>query len=193
MSINLADYAKVDRTGGGTFIKFERTGEVRYLRFLYTSGGDRMGEDVVFYRKYWDPEQRKYIIGGDKGQLVAALKAIEYDEDGSNPRLVRWERSAYFCKTVLLPMWRNYPRIIDGVWKITATSPRTLDATYSIFPVIGADTIKYPIIEEFLEDNKATTLASNKQKNNSTYSTINSPATAPEPAPTPSVKKKYWE
>ncbi|NLZ54961.1 MAG: hypothetical protein GX892_17810 [Thermoanaerobacteraceae bacterium] len=79
------------------------------------------------------------------------------------------------------------------MWKITATSPRTLDASYSVFPVIGADTIKYPIIEEFLEDNKATTLASNEQKNNTTYSPINTPAKAPEPAPTPSVKKKYWE
>lgn len=191
--MNLAEYSKIEQTGGGTFIKFERTGEVRYLRFLYESGGERMGEDVTFYRKYWDDEQKRYVVGTDQGQLVAALKAIEYDEDGSNPRVVRWERSAYFCKTVLLPMWKNYPRIIDGVWKITATSPRTLDASYSIFPVIGADTIKYPIIEEFIENNKATTPASNAQKNNTTHSTINTPANTSATTPTPKAPKKYWE
>ena len=145
--MNLATYAKIEQTGGGEFIKFEKTGEVRYLRFLYESGGENMGEDVEFYRKYWDEEAKRYVVGTDKGRLMAALRAIEYDEDGQNPRIVRWERSAYFCKTVLLPMWRNYPRIIDGVWKITATSPKTLDASYAIFPVVNADTIKYRLSE----------------------------------------------
>lgn len=184
MTMDLATYAKLDQNRG-EYIKFERTGEVRYLRFLYESGGDRMGEDIIFYRKYWDPETRKYVVGTDKGQLMATLRAIEYDADGSNPRIVKWERSAYFCKTVLLPAWRNYPRIIDGVWKITATSPRTIDASYSIFPVVDADTIKYPIIEGALE-NAEDVVASSPANNQGTLQ-------RPEPAePTPR-KKKYWE
>lgn len=187
--MNLAEYAKIEQNGGGEFIRFENTGDVKYLRFLYESGGERMGEDVIFYRKYWDPEQKRYIVGGDKGQLMAALKAIEYDEDGSNPRVVRWERSAYFCKTVLLPAWRNYPRIIDGVWKITATSPRTLDASYSIFPVLNADTIKYPIIEDAIErvDKNTTSPIGKKEMTQHTAPNV-------EPAPVrPTPRKKYWE
>ena len=101
--MDLATYAKMEQHNDGEFIRFENTGDVKYLRFLYESGGENMGEDVIFYRKYWDPEARRYVVGTDEGQLMAALRAIEYDEDGSNPRLVRWERSAYFCKTVLLP------------------------------------------------------------------------------------------
>lgn len=189
--MDLATYAKIEQTGGGEFIKFEKTGEVRYLRFLYESGGENMGEDVVFYRKYWDEEAKRYVVGTDKGRLMAALKAIEYDEDGKNPRIVRWERSAYFCKTVLLPMWRNYPRIIDGVWKITATSPKTLDASYAIFPVMNADTIKYPIIEEFVQKKADKNTASPSDKKE-----VAQPATSNvEPVPVREIprKKKYWE
>lgn len=148
--LNLASYSKMEgptRSNAGEYIKFETTGETRYLRFLYESGGDNMGEDVTFYRKHWDNDQKKFIYGSEEGTLTATLRCIEYDADGSNPRLVRWERSAYFCKNVLLPMWKNYPRIIDGVWKVTATSPKTIDASYALFPIMNADTIKYPIID----------------------------------------------
>lgn len=193
--MNLANYSKIEATGGGKFIKFENTGETRFLRFLYESGGNKMGEDVVFYRKKWDDVAKKYVMNTPEGQLVAALKAIEYDEDGSNPRLVRWERSAYFCKTVLLPMWKNYPRIIDGVWKITATSPKTLDASYSVFPVMSADTIKYPIIEEVTQPESPESTASKTYLENNTQSHINTPANQPATAPVSEeakTNKKYW-
>lgn len=188
--MDLATYAKIEQNGGGEFIKFENTGDVKYLRFLYESGGENMGEDVIFYRKYWDAENKKYVVGTEQGQLMAALKAIEYDADGSNPRVVRWERSAYFCKTVLLPMWRNYPRIIDGVWKITATSPKTLDASYSIFPVMNADTIKYPIIEDVIEKKVVKDTASQSEAKKTIQTTISNA----EPTPVKETpKKKYWE
>lgn len=187
--MNLAAYKKLEQYGGGDFVKFESTGETRYFRFLYESGGEEMGKDVTFYRKYWDDEAKRYVVGTDEGQLVAALKAIEYDADGSNPRLVRWERSAYFCKTVLLPMWENYPRIVDGVWKITATSPKTLDASYSVFPVMNADTIKFPILEDAIEKAKELDNASPSEKPKKA-STSTEKA---EPTPAASAPKKYWE
>lgn len=178
--MNLANYAKIEQMGGGEFVKFENTGDVKYLRFLYESGGEKMGSDVTFYRKYWDNEARKYVTGTDEGTLTAALKAIEYDEDGSNPRVVRWERSAYFCKTVLLPMWKNYPRIIDGVWKITATSPKTLDASYSVFPVMNADTIKFPVIDDVVQ--RAPKEEPKEEKPDVQVETAKK-----------AVSKKYWE
>ncbi len=176
--MNLLDYEKIDVGGGGDYIKFEKTGDTKYLRFMYESGGEQMGADITFRRKYWDDEQKKYVYDTDKGSWMCALKAIEYDEGGANPRNVLWERSAYFCKTVLLPMWRNYPRIIDGVWKVTASNPKTMDATYSLFPVMNADTVSYPIIEQ---------TAPQKEQPQE----VATPAPAPAQAPAP--KKKYWE
>lgn len=174
--MNLADYEKLD-TGAqasGEFIKFTKQGETRYLRFLYESGGDKMGEDIQLRKKKWDESAKKYVYDTEDGTQMAVLSAVEYDEDGSNPRLVKWERSAYFCKNTLLPMFRNYPRIIDGVWKVTVTNPGTMDISFSLFPVMGADTVKYPIIkkEEKKEEEKKV-----------------EPAKPAEPAP----RKKYWE
>lgn len=194
--MNLSDYAKIENSGGGEYIKFETTGETRILRFLYESGGDAMGSDVTFYRKFWDDENKKYVVGTDEGQLVTTLRAVEYDADGKNPRVVKWERSAYFCKAVLLPMWKNFPRIIDGVWKITATSPKTLDASYSVFPVISADTIKFPIPEETASAATQKTPASLIEQSDSTLPPTSTPpsgqAKQEKPkATTPS--KKYWE
>lgn len=180
--MNLADYEKLD-VGGGDYIKFEKTGETRILRFMYTSGGNDMGKDVEFRRKFWDEEQGKYVYDTDEGQLICALDCIEYDEGGKNPRYVKWERSAYFCKTVLLPMWRNYPRIIDGVWKVTATSPKTKEATYALFPVMDADSIKYPIIEK----------GNAQQKPQEPETPQVEVQAQPEEAPTPAPRKKYWE
>ena len=180
--INLADYEKLD-TGRGTgadYIRFKETGETRYIRFMYESGGENMGSDVEFRRKFWDDEKKKYVYDTPEGQLVCALDCIEYDADGSNPRRVLWERSAYFCKTVLLPMWRNYPRIVDGVWKITATNPKTMDATYALFPVMSADTVKFPIIEAEQKPKK--------QEQATTSSKVEQPV---QEGPKP--KKKYWE
>lgn len=179
--MNLADYAKLDTGRGsgdrGEFISFEKTGDTKYLRFMYESGGEKMGEDIPTRRKKWDDAQHKYIYDTEDGTQMCVLDCIEYDEDGKNPRRVRWERSAYFCKNTLLPMWKNYPRIIDGVWKVTATNPKTMDASYSLFPVMNADTIKYPIIE--VEKKEATKEAPKAE-----------PAAQPA-APAP--KKKYWE
>lgn len=176
--MNLADYEKLETSSGPTnYIKFEKTGDTKYLRFIYESGGEKMGEDVEFRRKFWDEENKKFVYDGPEGQLVCALKCIEYDADGKNPRLVKWERSAYFCKNVLLPMWKNYPRIIDGVWKVTATNPKTIDATYSLFPVMNADTITFPIIKEDAKPAEAAKVQPKQE------------AKPAEPAP----KKKYWE
>ena len=182
MGINLADYEKLDnkREFVDNYIRFETTGEKRDLRFMYTRGGNEMGKYVEFRRKKWDEEQGKFVYDTEDGQLVCALNCIEYDEDGKNPRRVRWERSAYFCKTVLLPAWRNYPRIMDGVWKVTATNPKDKTATYSLFPVMNADTIKFPIIEE---EKPADTAAPVKPAAPASSSVTD------EPKP----KKKYWE
>lgn len=174
--MNLSDYVKMDdnRQSRGDFISFEKTGDTKYLRFMYTSGGENMGEDIPTRRKKWDDAAHKYVYDTEDGQQMCVLDCIQYDEDGSNPRRVRWERSAYFCSHTLLPMWRNYPRIIDGVWKVTATNPKTTDASYALFPVMNADTIKYPIIEGEAKEEKKETPA---------------PAQPAEPAP----RKKYWE
>lgn len=172
--MNLAEYEKMETVTGGEYIKFESTGDTKYLRFMYESGGAEMGKDVEFRRKKWDDENHKYVYDTEDGQLVCSLKCIEYDADGSNPRNVIWERSAYFCKNTLLPMWKNYPRIIDGVWKVTATNPKTMDASYALFPVMNADTIKYPIIDR---NSKPAEKTEQKPKEES------------KPAP----KKKYWE
>lgn len=181
--LNLASYAKLKpNSNKGEYIKFEDTGDTKYLRFFYRSGGDTMGEDVSFYRKHWDGTQKKFIYGDEKGQLTATLKCIEYDADGSNPRPVLWERSAYFCYNTLLPAWRNYPRIIDGVWKVTATSPRTIDASYALFPVMNADTIKYPIIE-FDEEDASDTVDGISPEVSTEVPTTEAPKS----------KSKYWE
>lgn len=178
MGINLNDYEKLDsKEFVDNYIRFESTGDTKYLRFMYYSGGDEMGKDVEFRRKKWDEEQNKFVYDTDDGQLVTALKCIEYDADGSNPRIVRWERSAYFCKTVLLPQWKNYPRICDGVWKVTATNPRDKSATYSLFPVMSADTIKFPIINDADPE---------------VVKAVDDVMSSETPA-APAAKKKYWE
>lgn len=172
--MNLSDYAKMDKGGSrGQFIGFEKTGDTKYLRFMYESGGETIGQDIKTRRKFFNPETNKYEYDTPEGTLSCVLECIEYDADGSNPRKVRWERSAYFCANTLIPMWANYPRIMDGVWKVTATSPKTRDATYTLFPVTNADTIKFPIdLPDEPEEAKAT------------------PKEEPKaPAPT----KKYWE
>lgn len=174
--MNLLEYEKLDIGGGSDYIKFENTGDTKYLRFMYESGGDQMGADITFRRKFWDDENKKFIYDTDQGTLTCTLKCIEYDADGKNPHNVVWERSAYFCKTVLLPMWRNYPRIMDGVWKVTASNPKTKEATYSLFPVMNADTVKYPIIEQ--EKAQAVKEETKEVK---------------EEQKTPATKKKYWE
>ena len=183
--MNLAEYEKLDneRSSRGDFIGFEKTGDTRYLRFMYESGGENMGADIPTRRKKWDEVAHKYVYDTEDGQLMCVLNCIEYDADGSNPRRVRWERSAYFCKNTLLPMFRNYPRIIDGVWKITATNPKTMDASYALFPVMNADTIKYPISkDEPKEEGKPAEPAKEAQ--------------APQPAQPATAapqRKKYWE
>ena len=168
--MNLAEYEKLD-VSAGSYLNFKENGETHYLRFCYKSGGDTIGEDIEIRRKKWNDEAKKFEYDTPDGQLVVALKCIEYDSDGKNPRFVIWERSAYFCKNSLLPMWKNYPRIIDGVWKVTATNPKTIDASYSLFPVMNADTISFPIIEEDIPVEKP------KEKEE-----VVKPA-----------KKKYWE
>ena len=75
--MNLAEYVKLDFSKGDKeYIRFETTGETRYLRFVYESGGDEMGKDVTFRRKYWDDEQKKYVYDTQEGQLVATLNVL---------------------------------------------------------------------------------------------------------------------
>lgn len=173
--MNLSDYVKMDKgRSRGQFISFEKTGDTKYLRFMYESGGETIGQDIKIRRKFYNQETGKYEYDTPEGTLTCVLECIEYDADGSNPRRVRWERSAYFCANTLIPMWSNYPRIMDGVWKVTATNPRTRDATYTLFPVTNADTIKYPID---LPDEPAEEKVPPKKKE-------------PKPA---APAKKYWE
>lgn len=173
--MNLAEYEKLEAASASEYLGFKENGETHYLRFLYTSGGETMGEDIEVRRKKWNDETKKFEYDTPDGQLIAALKCIEYDADGKNPRFVIWERSAYFCKNTLLPMWKNYPRIIDGVWKVTASNPKTIDASYSLFPVMNADTITYPIIEDRISVAEE------------------APAAEPVPEAPKPAKKKYWE
>lgn len=172
--MNLNDYLKQDRTRTqSAFITFKENGETKYLRFLYESGGDTIGHDIVTRRKHWNAETKKYEYGTEQGTLTCTLDAIEYDADGSNPRRVKWDRSAYFCSNTLIPMWKNYPRIIDGVWRITASNPTTMEATYTLFPVMNADSIKYPI--DLQEEKDA------------------APAVKASPTPAATPGNKYWE
>lgn len=186
--MNLADYEKMDKTTTD-YVSFTENGETRYFRFVYKSGGEKMGEDIEVRRKKWNDETKKFEYDTPDGSLIASLHCIEYDADGKNPRLVVWERSAYFCKNVLIPAWRNYPRIIDGVWKVTASNPKTIDASYSLFPVVNADTIKFPIIEE--QAVKAD-VAAPKAGDGATANATATPAPTGDKPATPE-KKKYWE
>lgn len=175
--MNLADYSKMDKerpSNSGEFLTFNH-GETKYLRFLYESGGDRHGEDIKIIWKKWDDIAKKFIYEEGKGSRRTILNVIEYNEDGSNPKHARLDVSAYMCETTFLPAWKNYPRIIDGVWKVTCSNPKTKELSYSLFPVMGADAIKYPIIEA-----EAAPQTEKKKTKES------APA-----APTP--KKKYWE
>jgi len=172
--MNLADYSKMDKerpTGSGEFLTFEH-GQTRYLRFLYESGGDRHGEDISIIWKKWDDVAKKFIYEEGKGSKRTILNVIEYDADGSNPRHARFDISAHICETVFLPAWKNYPRIIDGVWKVTCSNPKTKELSYSLFPVMNADTIKYPITAPEKQADKKEEPAKPK---------------AEQP------KKKYWE
>lgn len=180
--MNLAEYEKIETTSSD-YLKFEQTGETHYLRFLYLSGGDSMGSDVQCRRKKWDDDNHRYVYDTPDGSPTCLLRCIEYNEDGSNPRIVIWERSAYFCKTVLLPQWKNFPRIIDGVWKVTASNPKTMEATYSLFPVMNATTVTYPIPPDALKEPK-----------NDAPQAPTQPAVVDEPVPQAAKpKKKYWE
>lgn len=171
--MNLAQYSKMDKekpTGAGEFLGFEH-GQTRYLRFLYESGGENLGEDIKIVWKKWNPETRKYDSVEGVGSRRTILNCIEYNEDGSNPRHVRLDISAYICETTFMSAWKNYNKIIDGVWKVTCSNPKTKELSYSLFPIINADVIKYPIIE------KETKSETTKE-------------TKPEGEP---KKKKYWD
>lgn len=176
--MNLAEYNKLDNVGpGGDYITFEATGDTKILRFMYNSTD---GSDIGIRKKKFNEETRKYEYDVADGTPTCVLNCIEYDIDGKNPRKVRWERSAYFCRTVLLPAWKNYPRIIDGVWKVSASNPRTRDAAYSLFPIMDADAIKFPFTFEDKPAENSATVAKDATK----------PAVIAPPQP---QKKKYWE
>lgn len=183
--MNLSDYAKMPKGSGdqGEFIKWTSNGEVKVLRFLYTS---KDGEDIEVVRKCWDDEQKKFVYNTPEGKLTCVLSCVLYKQ-GEPPRRVRWERSAAFTEQVCNGYWSKFPRIIDGVWEVTCTNPGTKEIKFSWFPVMGADFTTHPLPEGVkIEGGKVVfEQGSEGQK-------IGQTDTPPFDT-TPQTPKKYWE
>lgn len=192
--MNLSDYSKMPRgkgnSGNGEFLKWTTDGEVKVLRFLYTSND---GADIAVRRKIWDDVQKKFIYDTPEGKLTCSLNAVLYEKDGNGnitAKKVRWERSAAFTEQVCNGYWSKFPRIIDGVWEVTCMNPGTTEIKFSWFPVMGADFTKYPLpegislVDSQLVDSEAS-ISNNSE---------NSPVTVREEPPvTTSRTTKYWE
>lgn len=188
--MNLADYSKMPKnTGAGDFLKWTKNGEVKVLRFLYTSHD---GADIEVVKKIWDDEQKKYVYDTPEGKLTCVLNAVIY-EPGEEPRRVRWERSAAFTEQVCNGYWSKFPRIVDGVWEVTCTNPGTKEIKFSWFPVMGADLTTYPLPEGVRIENGS--IVFDTQESGSQQPSQNTAATTEvrtAPAST-SAPKKYWE
>lgn len=195
--MNLADYSKMPKGDTGEFLKWTKNGEVKVLRFLYTSND---GADIEVRRKYWDDEQKKYVYDTPDGKLTCVLSCVLYEE-GQKPRRVRWERSAAFTEQICNSYWCKYPRIVDGVWEVTCTNPGTKDIKFSFFPVFGADFTTHPLPEgvsikdgkifmESANNDTASVKAATTDAVGSAPVTPASSATSTAQAPT---GHKYWE
>lgn len=142
--MNLAQYSSRPKSSPkGEFVKWTKNGEVKVLRFLYTS---RDGSDIEVVSKCWDDAQKKYVYDTPEGKLTCVLNAVLY-EQGQPPRRVRWERSAAFTEQVCNGYWAKFPRIIDGVWEVTCMNPGTKEIKFNWFPITGADLTSYPLPE----------------------------------------------
>lgn len=181
--MNLADYSKRPRQGGD-FLKFTKNGEVKVLRFLYTS---KDGSDIPVIKKCWDDVQKKFVYDTPEGKLTCSLSCVLY-ENGQAPKLVKWERSAAFTEQVCNGYWSKFPRIIDGVWEVTCTNPGTKDIRFSWFPITGADLTTYPLPDGVTLTSNGVTYAG--AQNATVVDEVSTPA--PTTAPTQAVKK-YWE
>lgn len=187
--MNLSEYSKQPKSSGnnGEFLKWTTNGEVKVLRFLYTS---KDGADISVVKKAWDDTQKKFVYDTPEGKLTCTLKAVLY-EDGKPPKKVRWERSAAFTEQVCNGYWSKFPRIIDGVWEVTCTNPGTKEIKFSWFPVMNADFTTHPLPEGISIATDGTVV---DNSNTSTDDGESSPATAASDssATTPRTSK-YWE
>lgn len=184
--MNLADYAKQPKNSGnaGEFLKWMMNGEVKVLRFLYTSHD---GADIDVVKKCWDDTQKKFVYDTPEGKLTCSLNCVLYEE-GQPPKRVRWERSAAFTEQVCNGYWSKFPRIIDGVWEVTCTNPGTKDIKFSWFPVMGADLTTHP-----LPDGVSVVDGRLVYAGSDTASSIASASSQTQVNTQSSTPRKYWE
>lgn len=128
--------------GTGDFIKFKSEGETKFLRFLFNDAST-----IESHRKFWDEEEKKWIIDGDKGSYRIVFNCIEYDKGGANPRRIRWELSEYLYNEYLAPYVEKDVPASKNVWEIKVRRPGTMDVSYVAFKVDGATEATYPIPE----------------------------------------------
>ena len=145
--MNLVEYRKAvaDRKANGDFIRFEKDGDTKFLRFMYE---DIRTEAVIKY-KAWNPEENKYVYSDTKDskdfKAVVRMNCIQYNEDGSDPRKVTWEFSAHIVDRDLVPQLENIKPHNAGVWKVQVNNPGEMNIKIVAFPVLNADTVKFPI------------------------------------------------
>ena len=128
--------------GSGDFIKFKSEGETKFLRFLFNDAST-----IESHRKFWDEEEKKWIIDGDRGSYRIVFNCIEYDKGGANPRRIRWELSEYLYNEYLAPYVEKDAPASKNVWEIKVRRPGTMDISYVAFKVDGATEATYPIPE----------------------------------------------
>ena len=128
--------------GSGDFIKFKSEGETKFLRFLFNDAST-----IESHRKFWDEEEKKWIIDGDKGSYRIVFNCVEYDKGGANPRRIRWEISEYLYNEYLAPYVEKDAPASKNVWEIKVRRPGTMDISYVAFKVDGATEATYPIPE----------------------------------------------
>ena len=129
-------------TASGDFIKFKSEGETKYLRFLFTDASN-----IESHRKFWDEDEKKWVIDGDKGTYRIVYNCVEYDKGGANPRKVRWEVSEYLYNEYLSPYVEKEVPASKNVWEIKVRRPGTMDVSFVAFKVDGATELTYPIPE----------------------------------------------
>lgn len=158
----------------GDFIKFKAEGETRYLRFLFDDAST-----IESHRKFWDEQEKKWIIDGDKGTYKIVFNCVEYDKGGVNPRRVRWEISEYLYNEYLSPYVEKETPASKNVWEVKVRRPGTMDISYVAFKVDGASDLTYPIPDVNAEQAPAPAATP------SYATTTSAPAQAPAPAAQP--------
>lgn len=172
--MNLSDYSKLPKNNA-SYIKWTKNGEVKVLRFLYTS---KDGADIEVRAKEWDEAQKRFVYDTPTGRLTCMIDCVLY-EDGQEPKRVRWERSAAFVEQAVNGYWSKFPRIVDGVWEVTCTNPGTKDIKFAWFPVQGADFTTHPLPKDISIQNGKIVYGNQEQESSA------------EPEPTGA--KRYWE